>query len=213
MKGPLLGALLLLGLSFSGWSQTSFQDLRNHSHHSVQLGYEVLTTWIPFKWTASYTYTFNSKWSFELEYARGKVGLDNFGFDIASVRENRYSLLARRYVGNSFHWIFGFYKNDLRAKLGDDILDDMSDTSIDDVKVSGLGVSLGLGNRWQWKNGFILGMDWVRMSIPLFDKKVDNDALNNIEDDNDLSRVRDGLQKFKNVPTFILLGLKLGYSF
>lgn len=194
--------------------QVSGSDLyRDQSLGSVMLGYQVLTTWIPFKWTASYNHIFNKKWTAELEYTRGNFGIGAFGFDVASVSENRYSLLARRYLGNSFHWILGAFKNDFHAELGSSIVNDMTNTSIDDFRVQGIGVTVGIGNRWQWGNGFTLGLDWIRMNVPLLDKKVDNKVLDRIDDNSDLSTVKKYIRRIENVPTFVLLGINLGYTF
>lgn len=186
---------------------------RERSSGSVMLGYEFLSTWLPFKFTGSYTYMFNYKWALEAEMGRGHFGAGALGFDVASVTEYRYSLLARRFVGNSFNMTFGLYKNDFRAKVGSDILDNMSDTSIDDLRVEVLGLALGIGNRWQWSSGFTLGVDWFRMNLPVLDRKLDNEILNEIDDNSDMKDVKNGMDKISRIPTFVLLGIYLGYSF
>ena len=186
---------------------------REKSHGSAMLGLELFTSWVPFKLTAGYTYIFNKKWSLEAEFARGNFGAGLYGFNLASVSEYRYSLLARRYTGNSFHWIFGLYKDDFRARIGSDYLEDMSDTSIDDLKVEILGATLGFGNRWQWKSGLTMGMDWVRSNIPIFERKVDDGVLKNIDDGSDHDRVKKVINRVVSVPSFTLFGIYLGYTF
>jgi hypothetical protein len=186
---------------------------RGRSRGSVLVGYEFLSSWIPFKKTLSYTHIFNPKWSLEFEYAFNSIGFPVWLIDIGSISEKRYSLQARRYWGNSFHFIFGAYHSEFEARVGNDILERMSNTRIDEFKVRGTGLTGGIGNRWQWGNGVTFGVDWFRMSIPVIDKKVDNDILNNINDRNDLKDVKDVIDKLKNIPTFVLLGLHLGYSF
>jgi hypothetical protein len=184
---------------------------RQNSLGSVMLGYQVLTSWVPFKWTASYTQIFNRSWSAELEYSRGNFGVGLFGFDAARIREHRYSLLGRRYFGNSFNILFGAFKNDFHASLGSGLLN--NNEWIDDFRVQGMGLTIGIGNRWQWHNGFTMGVDWFRLNIPLIDKKVENDVLNNIEDNSDLRSVRDNINRVRNLPNFVLLGVNLGYTF
>lgn len=188
-------------------------DLRELHHHTGMLGYEFISSWLPFKFVGSYTYNLNRKWSFELEMARGRFGTGLIGVDLASVTEYRYSLLARRFTGNSFHFLFGFYKDDFRATLGSDILDDMSDTSVKDLRVEVMGATVGIGNRWQWQSGFTLDIDWFRMNMPVFGQDVDDEALKNVVDDNDYEMIQDGLHKVAHVPTFVLCGIYLGYSF
>lgn len=188
-------------------------DYREQTLGAVLVGHQFLSTWIPSKWSVSYTQNFNRKWSLEAEYLKGNMGLGAFGFDAASITETRLSLVGRRFIGNSLNFIVGAFKNDFEAQLGNDIVNDMSDKSIDEFEVSGVGLALGIGNRWQWSNGFTIGVDWFRVNIPLFEKRVDNDVLNRIDDNNDLSRVKDYITKVKNIPTFVLLGFNLGYSF
>jgi hypothetical protein len=204
---------LFLSFTVHAESLTSSQSNRANTNHTMMLGTEILSTWLPFKFTGSYIYTLNNKWSFEAEAARGKFGAQALIFDVASVTEYRYSLLARRYVGNSFNWIIGLYKDDFHAKIGSDILDDMSNTSIDDLRVEVVGLVLGLGNRWQWQNGFTFGVDWFRLNAPIFDHQVKDGIVDNIEDENDRDLVKSGIRKVANIPTFVFFGLYFGYSF
>ena len=183
---------------------------REKSSGSLMVGYEFISTWLPSKFTGSYTYMFNKTWALEAEAARGRFGTGALGIDVASVSEYRYSLLARRFVGNSFHTIFGLYKDDFRAELGTDVVDD---ASLDDLRVEVIGVALGLGNRWQWESGFTFGIDWIRMNMPLLDREINDDVLDNISDEDDLDTIEDAIDKVSKVPTFVLLGIYLGYSF
>nr|MBA2403871.1 hypothetical protein [Bdellovibrionales bacterium] len=186
---------------------------REDSQHTLMAGFELITSWVPLKLTGSYTYILNQKWSLEAEVARGKLGAGALGVDLASVTEYRYSLLARRYFGNSFNFLFGLYKDDFRAKVGSEIVDDMSDTTITNIRVQLLGVGAGIGNRWQWGNGFTLGIDWFRLYLPMIDRDIDQEVLNNIDDSNDYEAVENGIDRVAKFPTFVLMGLYLGYTF
>ena len=188
-------------------------SFRNQNNHSAMLGYQILTSWVPFKWSASYTYNFNSRWSLEGEFNRGSWGIGAFGFDAVSVKETRYSLLARKFIGNSFHFIIGAFKSDFHAELGSKYLEEMNDKTYSDFRVQGIGAVIGFGNRWQWQRGFTLGIDWFRMNIPLIDKKVENEVIDNINDDSDASFVKKWVRRVQNIPTFVLFGLNIGYSF
>lgn len=221
-----LFALLML-LCFPIFAQTESPNLtekieaevrnsatyRDQSKGTAMLGLELFTSWVPFKLTAGYTFIFNKEWALEAEFGRGHFGAGMYGFNLATVTEYRYSLLARRFIGNSFHWIFGLYKDDFRARLGSDYLDSMSDTSIDDMKVEILGATIGFGNRWQWRNGLTMGMDWVRTNIPIFDRKVDDGVLDKIDDESDHDRVKKVINRVVSVPSFTLFGIYLGYTF
>lgn len=196
--------------SMRGYS--SSLERRERTSGTVMAGYQMIASWVPFRWSASYSYIFNSQWTAELEWSRGYFGTGMYGIEFAGATENRYSLVARKFVGNSFHYIFGLFKNDFHAELASGWLDNTS-TQIDDFRVKGSGLVVGVGNRWQWDSGFTLGVDWFRMNYPLFDKLVDNEVLDNIEDSDDAEMVKDAIDKVKNVPTFVLLGVNLGYSF
>ncbi len=204
--------LFIFLISFSVCAQTVTTKIKEpHSTGTVMVGYEIFASWLPFRWTGSYTHLINKKWSAEAEWSRGYFGTGIVGYDLASVSENRFSLVARKYVGNSLNLIFGGFKNDFHAKLGSELLDDT--TGVNDFRVQGLGLAVGIGNRWQWQNGFTFGVEWFRMNVPLFDKKVDSEVLDNITDKNDIAAVKNAIDKVKNVPTFVLLGINLGYTF
>lgn len=205
--------LFLLFFFFSFSANATTAKNRLNSNHTFLVGTEILSTWLPIKFTGSYTYIYNPQWSFEAEAARGKFGASALIFDLASVTEYRFSLLGRRYVGNSFNFILGLYKEDFRGKIGSDMLDEMSNTSIDDLRIQAHGLVFGLGNRWQWNNGFTLSVDWFRVNAPVFGHTIKDGILENIDDENDRDLVKSSIRKIANVPTVVLLGLYAGYSF
>jgi hypothetical protein len=187
-------------------------------HRSMAMGtamfhYQPISTWMPSKKALSYTHIFSREWSAEFEYAWASISFPVFGIDIGEISEKRYSLQARKYVGNSFHFIFGGYKNEFRARIGNDILDRMTDKSIDVFSVQNMGATLGIGNRWQLKNGFTWGVDWFRINIPLFGKKTDDKILTNTSDEGDRDDIKKITRRFESFPTFVLLGLNIGYTF
>ena len=166
--------------------------------------YQPITTWMPSKKALSYTQIFSKEWSGEFEYAWASISFPVFGIDIGEISEKRYSLQFRRYVGNSFHFIFGGYKNEFRARIGNDILDRMTDKSIDIFSVQNMGATLGIGNRWQIKNGLTWGVDWIRVNIPLFAKKTDDKILTNTTDNGDREDIKKITRRFESFPTFVL---------
>lgn len=127
-------------------------------------------------------------------------------FQSESTHGHRYSLLARRYVGNSFHLIF-------RAKFISDIVDERSDLFITDTKVEAAGAILKKGNRWHWKNGLSMGLDWARTNVPIFERKIEDGVLRNSENSGDWERVKKGTNLVSSIPSFTLFGIYLGYTF
>lgn len=189
------------------------REHRSETQHTLLLGHQLVSSWIPFKWAGSYTFNFNSSWSLEGEFSRGYWGYGVIGLDLASVSEKRFSIMLRRYWGNSLHGVLGIFRNEFEAKLGDDYVEDLSNKSIDEFEIYGNGLVLGLGNRWQWGNGFTLALDWVRMNIPLIENRVESDVINNLSDNQKTKVIKNLINKVSDVPTFVLFGISLGYSF
>jgi hypothetical protein len=192
---------------------TSTQYYRSQSKGSLLIGYEPFTTWIPSKKTLSYTHIFNKKYSLEFEYGWSQIGYPIYSIDLGSLSEKRFSLVVRHYLGNSFHFLYGIYRNDFYARLGGNVLNHLANRNFDSFRVNGIGASGGIGNRWQYKNGITLGIDWFRMNLPLVDKHVDGEVLNYISDESTKNNVNKVIQALKNVPTFVLLGFNIGYTF
>lgn len=185
------------------------EDLRDDSFGTLMLGYQPFTTWIPGKWTASYTQIFNRKWSLEGEYSQGYLSVPVLNVDIGKIKEERVSLQARYYPGNSFNWTFGMMYQRGEAKLGSDI---PATSKFDVFEMESFGATLGFGNRWQWKNGITFGLDWFRMNQPLFGRWENESVLKTVssKDASDLKRI---MRAFNTFPTFVFLGINLGYTF
>ena len=186
------------------------RENRTASKGTVMLGYQFLTTWIPSKWTAGYTHIFNEKWSLEAEYSSASINTKYIGIDLGVVRESRIALQARRYVGNSFHFSFGPVLSQFEARLGSDII--ASDYS-QSFSSENLGVTGGIGNRWQWSNGVTFGIDWFRMNVPVLETSVKDKVLRDVIDGGDRSDIKKVIRTFNRIPTFVLFGLNIGYTF
>lgn len=186
-------------------------DNRRAANHSLMVGYQFLTTWLPGKFAANYTYIHSERWSWDLEFATASIDTPITGVDLGEISEKRYSIMARRYVGNSFHFIFGGIYQDFSARASGKIISQGVDVAT--FGAESAGATLGIGNRWQWKNGFTLGVDWLRINVPLYTTKVENDILDDIDNKSDSEDVKKVIRAFNRIPTFVVFGLNLGYSF
>lgn len=186
-------------------------DNRRDTNHSLMIGYQLLTTWLPGKKALGYTYIHNERWSWDLEYAWESIDSSIIGVDLGEISEKRYSLLARRYVSNSFHFILGAMYQDFHARASGKILSQGVDVAT--FGAESAGAVLGIGNRWQWKSGFTLGIDWLRVNVPLFSTKIENEILDDIDNNSDSEDVKKVIRAFNRIPTFVVFGLNLGYSF
>jgi hypothetical protein len=189
------------------------KNLRDDSIGSAMVGYQLLTSWVPSKKVLAYEHHFNQKWSLEFEYAWSKLDSPLIGVDIGSIRERRFTLLGKRYFGNSFHIQLGPYLNDFEAGVGSDILDNLGAGARSSFGVEGLGLALGMGNQWQWQNGLSLGLDWLRLNVPVKETKVESRVLADVTNRKDAKEIKDAIRKFNYIPTFVILGIKLGYTF
>lgn len=191
----------------------SSRENRADSLGSVMVGYQLITSWLPSKFTFGYTHIFNEKWSLEGEYSRASISSGVGVLDFGEVKETRYTLQARRYVGNSFNFTFGPVVSAFSAELGSDVLDSFGNEISSNFSAQNIGISGGIGNRWQWNNGFTLGIDWLRINIPVAELKVEDNVLDDISDTEDQDDVKEVIRTFNRIPTFVFLGVNLGYTF
>lgn len=155
--------------------------------------------------------------SWELSYARGSISSPFFLVDIGSVSDTHMSLLYRSYSKrNSFAVIYGLNYYNFDAHLGGKYLSSISSGDPREynlLSVKSFGVTFGLGNRWQLRNGLSLGVDWFHLNIPLSVFEADADYLRSNADQDDKNEIDDVLNILKRVPTFSLLKLQVGYTF
>lgn len=185
------------------------EDLRDDSFGTLAVGYQPFTTWIPSKWTASYTQNLSRYWAIEGEYSKGSLSIPVYSIDIGEISEERVTLQARHFPGNSFNWSFGMIYQKGEAELGGDI---PATTNHDVFEMESFGATLGFGNRWQWENGLTLGIDWFRMNQPFFGQWENESVLKQVSanDADDLKKI---MRAFNTLPTFVFLGLNIGYTF
>lgn len=186
-------------------------DYRKNSRHSFMLGYQFLTTWLTGKKTIGYTFIVSENWSWELEHAWQSLDSSIVGVDLGEISEKRTSLLGRRYVGDSFHFILGAMYQDFDARASGKVLNKGVDVA--SFGAEGTGAVLGIGNRWQWQNGMTVGIDWLRVNVPLLTNKVENKILDEVNDNSDSDDIKKVIRTFNHIPTFVVFGLNIGYTF
>lgn len=185
---------------------------REDSFGTVLGGFQFLNTWVPSKGTLSYTQIFSRDFSLELEYASSEREVDIAGVELGVMSENRYTLLLKYYVGPSFALSVGPYINEIAFKLGDNITNAAGDKLNEELELSLVGISFGIGNRWQLKNGITLGVDWLRINQPTGTYKVKKRILKDVDadDQDDTARTMNLLKSF---PAFTFFGVNVGYTF
>ncbi len=192
---------------------SSSEDLREASLGTVMVGYQWITSWLPSKKTLSYTHIFSRNWTLEGEYSSQTIDTTFIGVDLGEISERRTTLHARRYFGNSFHLSFGAVFSTFKARLGGDFVDNLGNPIRSSFRAENLGLSGGLGSRWQWDNGLTLGVDWIRLNLPVLETQVNDNVLDTVDGRGKREDVKDVIRTFNRIPTFVLLGLNLGYTF
>ncbi len=207
-----MGPFFFLVSCFFFLSSTSLAS-DSSAPNTLLFGYEPITTWLPSKKLISYTYTVNKQWSIEAEYAWASIDFPIANVDLGQIKEKRYSLQMRRYMSESFHFIFGMTFNDFKARLGNDFLNNSFQEIEGGFQVKNIGITGGLGNRWQLVNGLTLGVDWLRLNMPVAQTDVDDQVLGKNLDEGDQQSIKKVIKAFNRIPTFVLFGISLGYTF
>lgn len=165
--------------------------------------------------SASYHPTANVE--YELDFTTGQLGFGYFGVDLGRLRERKYSFLRRSYSArNSFHFASGLYINDLDVKLGNKYLSTVAPSlrsEVDLLQIEMAGLTFGLGNHWQFKNGAVLGVDWLMVNLPLWTISQKHPFLDASSNQEYVDDVKSALKVFRHIPTLALLRIQAGYSF
>jgi len=179
--------------------------------------YSFFETWVLTKYGMTVAYNRSPSSTYEFEFAKGSVGFGVFGLDIAKLEEQRLALRWRTYCQrNTFNMNYGIYYNKLSARLGSELLDSVSGgpkTSVELLELSTVGVSWGLGHRWQTKGGFIWGADWLTIHMPVFVVKESTPYMDANVSQSDRNAADDTWRELKRFPEFAVIKAQLGFSF
>lgn len=211
MRHALLLLMLLFSLNVMAHDRGKTEQYRDESFGSLMGGYQFANTWVIGKYTGSYTQILSRDWSLELEYAGSERTVEIAGFELGELKEERYTLIGKYYVGNSFFVGVGPFMYKLRMET-DRSLNDLNGNPLRDTwELEGYGAAIAFGSRWQNKWGLTWGVDWIRMNVPLKDGKVVR-RVSDLNDD-DTREVKRSFTILRTVPTFTFIGVSIGYTF
>lgn len=196
-------------------SMTSRQLREAHSHNLL-VNYSFFDTWIPGKYGATYAFNANANGSWELEYLRGSISVPLFIEDLGKITDQRLTLMYRSFSQrNSFSFLYGANYSSLKFQLGPDYLATITGgnlSSFDVISVETLGLTWGLGNRWQI-NKAIISFDWFVINIPVVVLESEAPFLEASASESSKQDIRDVLDVIERFPTLALLKFQLGFSF
>lgn len=178
--------------------------------------YSPLSMWVPSKVGVSLGYIKDEKWTYELEGLYGSLGYELLGINLAKFSEVRLNLMARYFSSGSFNLFFGLHYEKIDLTLGDNLLGSFSaadKVEYNLLEIENVGVVGGLGNRWLFKNGFTLGVDWIALNQPIYSLKSNARFLDSNASQSDKDAVDRGLSVLKYLPRVTFLKLGLGWTF
>ncbi len=183
----------------------------------LSIGYEgsLLGIAIPLKHGPFISYR-KDLWAYEGAWFGGALSLDTPFFSIGSVKENLLVFNARKFrEKSSFNWIIGLAQQTYEASVGQDILVNTTGapTSAELIKIRTLGLQLGLGNRWQFGSGLMIGADWFVVNVPFMTLESSVPILDYVNNQSTRDTVNDAVKILRYVPTFAIAKLQLAYSF
>lgn len=192
-------------------------ELREASKFTVSYTASPMGIPVPFKHGPSVAWIIDRNWTVEGSYFTGSFGVSTEFLDIGSFTETLITLNARYYPGNSFNWLIGVSRQSYEAHIGSALVSRLSGGNIpgdiDLVKVATIGLQTGLGNRWQWKNGLTLGIDWIVINIPFMTSRSEAAFLDYVSNQDDRRHVEDALKVMRFLPTGPITKISVGYSF
>jgi hypothetical protein len=192
-------------------SELAVESRRLHSA-TVLLHYSPLELLLPSKIGATFAWHRDEDTLYELEYSHSSVKASIESADLSSMEETRISLLKRNFGGGAFHWFWGVNYNSTNAHVSP-LLMGTSQGNSDLIDVQTLGLTIGVGHRWVFKENFSFGVDWFSWAQPLVSLKRSAsfvDETNNSEYRDDVDTA---LKVIGYFPRWAAFKFYLGYSF
>ncbi len=170
---------------------------------------------IPTKYGLSAAWIVNDWMTLEASYFTGSWSLSLPFIDLGGLSETVIAANGRFYLGKSFNFIGGVGYQSYDASIGSSILSRIPNAppNIDVLSTRSLGLQLGFGNRWQFENGFLIGVDWLLLNFPMANLGSSTDVLNYVNNQGDRERIEDAIRFMQYFPTGAAAKLSLGYSF
>jgi hypothetical protein len=190
-------------------------DYRAASH--LTLSYAPVTPglFVPLKHGPQLAYIVNRNWTVEGDYQSGNFGFNFAGVNFASFRETLWVMRGRWYPDtNSFHFFGGIGRRDYRLSIGTEwAKEHLPSPNADLLRVRQPVLEIGLGNRWQWRHGFTVGVDWASVYWPILANKTEAPMLDGLSDGATKRSIERALSRLTKVPSFSVAKVSLGWTF
>lgn len=171
---------------------------------------------VPGKYGVTVGYVKDAGNTYEIDYMRGSLGFGWLGIDIGSITEQRLALLWRSYnQRNTFNFQMGVNYNKFEIKVGDTLLNKVAGakTDYDVMDIQTLGLSWGIGNRWQTKGGFVWAFDWLQLHVPVVTIREHTPFIDATTDQEDREDAQSAVKIIRHFPRLAALKFQIGFSF
>ncbi|MDQ3231487.1 MAG: hypothetical protein M3Q07_06665, partial [Pseudobdellovibrionaceae bacterium] len=81
------------------------------------------------------------------------------------------------------------------------------------VQISNDVLTLGLGNRWQFKSGITFGIEWLDLVLAMGQGRIEENFMDRVNDKDEQDDLQTLFDYFRHGTTFQILKVTLGYSF
>ena len=194
----MLKLLLIFILSFTASASDKWAGFITYSPYDL---------WIPSKIGALVSYQDKNR-AYELAYQFSTIRFDFILDEIGSVSDSRLHLTTRSFrYNNSFNYQYGLSYNHFKMNLSPAF------SSFDLFEARVLNIVWGVGNRYKWKSGIELGVDWFKIFYPLYTLALNDSALDSVTNSNDKEDLKRVITLLEKIPTFTLVHIELGYRF
>lgn len=198
--------------AYRNTSEAALNSRQNHSA-TLLLSYSPLDLIMPSKLGANVAWHSSADVLYEIDYSSSSVKVSVASVDLSKVSETRTSLLKRKFNGGAFNWYWGVHYNSLSARVDPRVMATADAGTSDLINVQTLGLSIGVGHRWVFKDNFSVGVDWFSWAQPLFTLKRDAVFLNATNDSNYRDDMDTALKIMGYFPRWAAFKVYLGYSF
>lgn len=193
-------------------SEAAF-DSRKKNTATILLSYSPLDLVLSSKLGANIAWHADADVLYELDYSYSSVKASIESVDLSKMSETRISLLKRKFNGGTFNWYWGAHYNALNAHFNSQWMGTAPNGTSDLLDVQTLGLSIGVGHRWVFKENFSFGIDWFSWAQPLVILTKKADFLDATTNSNYKDDVDTALKVIGYFPRWAAFKLYLGYSF
>jgi len=130
-------------------NDTEINNYRANSKYSINATFSPVNFPFPLSIGVNGYYKIDDKWSMGADFLKSSLTFNLFGLDIGQLTETNYTILAKRYYGDSLNMKMGIGARYTDVTFGPSLLKTLTpelDTTVSELEAK--YIRLGLGNVW-----------------------------------------------------------------